>query len=83
MTEIDYILVSHDRTVPAPFPYGQIDVINRDSGEDYSFVIEANALEGWLVRYVTDGEGQMMLNAAKDGAERERIEAPIRIVLRD
>lgn len=80
MFELDYAKLGES---PIPFPYGKIDVRNRETGEDYDLVVEANAVEGWLIRYRTDPDGSPLLNLATEEIERERIEAPIQIVVRD
>ena len=54
MEKLTYALAG---MVPDPFPYGQLKVIDLDTGQEVLDVKEVNTVEGWLVSYRRDGRG--------------------------
>ena len=65
-----------------PAFYSAVEIIHEPSGELIEYVTEANAVEGWLIRYVVNADGRVV-RGADGNAETERIEAPIKIVAGD
>ena len=64
--------VTYSKVDGPPYDWFRFEIINVDTSEKVQNVIEVNAVEGWLIRYVTNELGLFFL---KDGeVARERIE---------
>lgn len=57
MREISYAKVGEIHEAAASY---DVKVIGAD-GQEITDVVEANACEGWLVRYVRDGNGEFVI----------------------
>lgn len=68
---------------PDPFPYGALRVIDRDTGQEVLDVKEVNTVEGWVVSYRRNSEGQIYVDPNfPDRAAQQRIEGRFEIVRR-
>jgi hypothetical protein len=67
---------------PDPFPYGVLRVIDRDTGQEVLDVKEVNTVEGWVISYKRNSEGQAYVEPGTDHAAMQRIEGRFEIVRR-
>ena len=50
-----------------------MDVVDLDTGERLTCVRAVDTRKGFIIRYVTDGDGHMALDRARDRAKRELV----------
>lgn len=80
MEKLTYALAGVE---PDPFPYGELRVIDLDTGQEALDVKEVNTVEGWLVSYKRDGSGQIHVDPNfPDRAAIRRVEGRFEIVRR-
>jgi hypothetical protein len=78
MGDLTYALAGR---VPDPFPFGELKVIDLDTGQEVLDVLEVNTTEGWLVSYKRDGRGFVYADPdCRDQVARQRIEGRFKIV---
>lgn len=77
MKKLTYALAGVE---PAPFPYGELRVINLDTGQEVSDVVECDAAEGWLVSYKRNREGQFYADPGADEAAKQVVRGRFEIV---
>lgn len=78
MEQLTYALAGVE---PAPFPFGELRVIDLDTNQEVLDVREVNTVEGWLVSYKRDARGFVYPDPENpEHAAMQRIEGRFAIV---
>lgn len=71
--------ITYAKAGVTPADWDTLDVLDLDTGAKLDKIVEVNATEGWIVRIVTDEDGEFVLNETRDGAAHERVEGRFEI----
>ncbi|NFV79997.1 hypothetical protein [Magnetospirillum aberrantis] len=72
--------ITYARVDGPPVNWRGCRVFDCDTGAEVKDVLEVNAAEGWLIRYVRDAGGQFVMTPDGQDILSERIEGRFRIV---
>ncbi len=62
--------ITYAKAGETPANWHNLEVFDRDAGDFVKAVTEINVAEGWLVRYVLDANGRLVLDGGRTVTER-------------